>query len=122
MSVTQDDFLSWLRNQITSLPLPEKDHTIQRIYEKLRLIHNAVGAVHRQEKTILQFKAEYPNVYEKIKTELQPFIQGSYLTIEGWRYFEKNMFDPRHDAIVSVMVEIRGILRGSQATTELEAF
>lgn len=122
MSISPLEFRSWLDSQLAGLSLPEKMHVIQRIYEKLRLIHNAVGAVYRQEKTINEFKTEYPEVFDKIKVELQQYIVDGYLNQEGWNYFCDNMFNPRHDSITQVMCEIRYALRATPSIKELEAF
>jgi len=122
MSINYEDFLAWLKSQLAELSLVQKAHTIQRVYEKIRLVHNAVGDVYKHRQTIVEFKLAYPVVYEKLKVEIAPFVDGDYITEDGWKYFLQNMFDPRHNAIMNVLLEIRKTLRNTLASTEVEGF
>lgn len=122
MSTTSEEFLDNLRIKLAGLTLRQIAHTIQRLYEKLRLIHNAVGDVYMHRKTINEFKTAYPNVFNKLKAKMAPYMDGDYITEEGWNFFLDNMFDPRHDVITTVLLEIRKRLRTETAENEVDAF
>lgn len=122
MSTTPESFYALISTQIAGLSLPDKVHTLWRLYEKLRKIHNAVGDVYRHRKTILEFKAEYPTVFGKISGELQPYIDGNYLSQEGWNYFLFNMFEPRHGTIMQITCELLQEMKDTAVLTELEPF
>jgi hypothetical protein len=122
LSTTEEDFEAWLRNQLNGQVLLQKVHTIQRLYEKIRLIHNAVGRVYRQEETITDFQTQYPVVFDKIKGELQPYVEGGYLTRQGWEYFLGHMFDPRHNVIIGFILQVRKIMRETAAVLDLAPF
>ena len=122
MSITQEKFKANLQLRLEGLVLLQKAHTVQRLYEKIRLIHNAVGDIYMRRKTISEFQAEHPAVYDKIKAELAPFVVDGYLTENGWRLFEEFMFDPRHDVIIGFILEARRRMRTETAETEVDAF
>jgi hypothetical protein len=122
LSTTYEDFNAWLKNSLLNLTPLQKIHTVQRVYEKLRHIHNAIGAVYHHDLTVADFKVQYPIVYDKIKGELAPYVVDQYLSREGWELFIRDMFNPRHEVVLDFIRLIRVTLRGSVAQTEVEPF
>ena len=86
------------------------------------LIHNAVGAVYRQVKTISEFQAEYPAVYAKIAPELAPYLIGDYISRAGFDFFAANIFDPRQNAINELISMGRKIMREQTPSVEVDMF
>jgi len=113
-----------LEAKLTGYTRLQKMHTLLRLIEKLRLIHNAVGdaSVLRQVITIAQFAASYPEVYARLKTELAPYVVGNYLSETGFRYFQDHIFDPRENACFRVLNPVKIELRNITADFELNPF
>lgn len=120
MSTSADEFKASLEAKFSGLTIFQKFHSLHRLFEKLRLIHNAIGDVYMHRKTITQFQANYPQVYDVVKTELAPYVEGDYLNKDGWLFFEENMFNPRHDVIVSFILNVRSQLRTQVAEHDFE--
>lgn len=97
--VSRDEFIFNLTLKLEDLTWKQKIHTINRLYEKLRQIHNAVGDVYAKRKTIQQFKKEYPVIFEKLKPHFAPYVEGNYLSEKGWHRFLAFVFDPLHDGV-----------------------
>lgn len=121
MSVTEEVYRNRLKESLAPLTLQQKTHTVFRLYEKLRLIHNAVGDVFQHRATIQEFQDKYPNVYDKVKGELAPYADNGYITEEGWMYFLNEMFEPRYTVVGNFIGQIRQVINATSAAYELEA-
>lgn len=120
MSITEEELKDYLIAEYSTLSLPQKWHALQRYYERLRTIHNAVGDVYKHEITVQQFAAEYPVVASKIQPELSPYIIGGYLTEEGWNIFKEQMFEPRHAVAIHFFVLLKNQLRNTVSLKDVD--
>jgi len=122
MFVKFDEFHQFLEQKFAEIPLERQLHLIYRLELKLNRVHRALKEIYEQRKTIGQFQKEYPRVYTKIKDELSLFFTDQYLSQEGWKYFENNMFTPRYNVIVDFSSHIRNKLRDTSSQDEFEIF
>lgn len=122
MSITQDKVKAQMLSQLQGLNFKDQFHSVQRMKKKLMLIHNAVGAIYRQVKTISKFQAEYPAVYTKIAPELAPYVVGDYISKAGFDFFTNNIFDPRQNAINELISMGRKIMREQTPSVEVDMF
>lgn len=119
MSIEDFEFRAKLENRLSSLSGSEKIHSLYRVAEKLRLVHNVVGGMTKMRKdmTVKEFQVAHPILYSKLAPELVPFVVKRHLSKEGWDYFIDNIFDPRE---VAIMVFIGDIKRELMTKTSLE--
>ena len=124
MSVTQAVFQSLVEQRLAGSTTIQRMHSVVRLKERLRLIHNAVGKATemKQLKTVTEFQVAYPQVYAKISPELAPYVSGGYLTRAGWEYFRANMYNPRSGAITTLLLEIRAALKVSVPNIDITPF
>lgn len=122
MSITQNKAKIKMLSQLQGLDFKDQFHSVQWMKEKLRRIHNAIGAVYRQDKTISELQAEYPAVYAKLAPELTPYVIGDYISEAGWDFFTKNMFDPRQNAILDLISMGRKLMRDRTPSIEIDMF
>lgn len=85
--------------------LHQKLHTVMRLYEKLRRLHNAVGDIVSHRITLREFKDKYgPAIqkHPKLARRLRLILEtdAEYITWEQWQWFLSEFFDPLHDRIV----------------------
>ncbi len=124
MSTTSTEFEAKIRTRLLGRANYEKFHLLERLMERLRLIHNSVGACTemRPEMTVQEFSQIYPNVYDKLKDELGPYVVNGYLSEAGWDFFTEYCYDPRDDAARNVYHETRQWLRDNIPLNPIDPF
>ncbi len=122
MSTTQGEFEAKIRVRLQGRTPHEQFHLLERVLERLRLIHNAVGACTemRPEMTVQEFSQLYPNVYDRLKDVLAPYVVSGYLNEAGWDYFTEYCYDSRDEGARNVYHEVRQWMRDNEPVDPLD--
>lgn len=122
MSTTRLAYRSILASLLGPLTIQQRMHRIQRWLAMMQQVHNAVGDVYMRRSTIDAFASAHPDVYAHISGELKPYLRGAYLNEAGWVFFESQMFRPREQAVLDLLVEVRAQQRSTVASGEENPF
>lgn len=106
MSTNTQTAYEKLIQRLQPLSWKQRIHTVNRLYEKIRLVHNAVGDVYAKRATIQDFQTNYPTISQKLAPIMSQHIVNNHLTEMGWRVFQDNIFNPRHNAICKIRSQL----------------